>query len=145
MGKKKRYSKNRRVNKSGDRKVVNPGEGTGEDGNKPTGGNTPEKKNETEVEKMGAENRGNDGLTIDQILENEKIAEYISGKIKEGLEASAIDKQKPEKPKGTTPKSNPSQINESEVKRFKKMSYKERVSMFNADPEQYNELVKLSK
>jgi hypothetical protein len=46
------------------------------------------------------------------------------------------------KPQGHTPKANTANAMEQEVQRFEKMTYKERLNLYNTNPNKYNQLSK---
>jgi hypothetical protein len=65
-----------------------------------------------------------------------KVAEYIKKEVQDGLKSAL---------KGTPPKANTTDATEQEIKKFEKMTYKERLHLFNTNPQSYNKLAKGAK
>lgn len=71
--------------------------------------------------------------TAAELLKDPEVAAYIELQIKTGI-AEAL--------KGAVPKLSPIKSSAAEQAQFDKMSYKERLLLFNTNPLQYNKLAK---
>lgn len=65
-----------------------------------------------------------------------KITAYINEQVQGGLKAAL---------RGASPKANTTNATEQEQAKFNKMTYKERLNLFNSNPQAYNKLSKGAK
>ena len=66
-------------------------------------------------------------------LRDPTVLAYIDKQVAEGVKNAL---------KGNTPKANTTDLTEQEVKNFEKMTYKERLNLFNTNPQAYYKLSK---
>ena len=71
--------------------------------------------------------------TTGDFMSNPDVIAYIDQKIAEGVQNAL---------KGKPPKANTTDPSATERAEFEKMSYRERVNLFNSDPHTYNKLTK---
>ena len=67
------------------------------------------------------------------LINNPAVTAYIEKAIAEGIQKAL---------KGTPPKANTANPTEQEFKQFEKMTYKERLNLFNSNPQSYYKLSK---
>lgn len=70
---------------------------------------------------------------IDSFMKDPEVLAYITLQIKEGIQEAL---------KGTAPKANTTDPTVQERTAFEKMTYKERLNLFNSNPHSYNKLSK---
>lgn len=95
-----------------------------------------EKNNNLETD-SGVDNQTPEQDTQEQqdsdFMTNPDIVAYIEKQTAEGIKKAL---------QGNAPKANTTSPTEQEIKRFEKMTYKERLNLFNSDPQSYNKLSK---
>lgn len=73
--------------------------------------------------------------TATDFMKDPEVLAYIALQVREGIQEAL---------KGTAPKANTTDPTAQERERFEKMTYKERLNLFNSNPHAYNKLVKRS-
>jgi len=76
--------------------------------------------------------QGEQSEPASDFLNNPAVTAYIEKAIQEGIQNAL---------KGITPKANTADHTEQEKKNFEKMTYKERLNLFNSNPHVYKKLV----
>lgn len=71
--------------------------------------------------------------TENDFMSNPDIVAYIEKQVAEGIQKAL---------QGKSPKANTTDPTEQERKKFEKMTYKERLNLFNSNPQAYNKLSK---